>query len=199
MKSFSCVILAAGEGSRAGGYKPLWRIGDGAIIDRVIAAAATVSSEIRVVGGHRFDELRAHIVEAWPGVRLVFNRSWTQGMFSSVRVGLRGIEQPAFIHPADIPGPGAEVYQALAERFLVQQADVTRPVFRGSAGHPVLLSRKAVNAVGNAPSDSSLRDVLRSLPKIDVEVATDLILRDIDTPEDFEILRERMTHDHRHS
>ena len=105
---FVAVILAAGEGRRAGGYKPLWALGDATVIDRVVEAAGAVAARVRVVGGACYGELASHMTDRWPGVELVENRGWKEGgMFSSVRLGLAGIDSPVFVHPCDIPGPGA--------------------------------------------------------------------------------------------
>ena len=104
---FAAVVLAAGEGRRAGGYNPLFSFGkDFRFVDRIIWAARSVCEEIRVVGGACFDELKEHVDAHHAGVHLIQNTNWKHGgMFSSVQKGLRGVVCPCFIHPADIPGP----------------------------------------------------------------------------------------------
>lgn len=190
--SFTCVILAAGEGRRAGGYKPLMPLGRGVVVDRVIAAAKAVAAEIRVVGGFSFEQLAEHIAARWPGVTLVRNTEWKRGMFSSVQEGLAGVVNSAFVHPADIPGPGEGVYQALAEASALKPCMVLRPACGGRSGHPVLLSPAAVRAVQDADPSSNLREVLASLPCFDVEVNDELVLHDFDTIAEFAALRARL-------
>lgn len=185
----SAVIIAAGEGRRAGGYKPLWNLGGVVVIDRVIAAAASVCDEIRVVGGSSFEDLERHIGPAHPGVILVNNADWKEGgMFSSIRCGLEGLDGPAFVHPADIPGVSGEVYRALSSAMIEETAEVYRPSQGGRPGHPVLLSRSAVGSVMAATADSTLRDVLATLGRVDVPVDDELIHFDVDTGEDFDRL-----------
>jgi CTP:molybdopterin cytidylyltransferase MocA len=187
------VILAAGQGSRAGGYKPLWGLGDETVIDRVIKAAASVSRDIRVVGGSNFDELKAHVEANHPQVVLIENTIWKDGMFSSVQAGVKGLELPTFIHPADIPGPGSRVYRELAEAFARNStADVVRPTHAGRAGHPILLSVETVRKVQKAQPTSQLRYELKPLVRLDVPVDDELILRDFDTARDFESLKARL-------
>jgi molybdenum cofactor cytidylyltransferase len=190
---FATVILAAGRGSRAGGYKPLWRLGDETVVDRIIDAAFSVCKEVRVVGGSSFGELRAHVEAKHPKVVLVENQSWRDGMFSSVQSGLKDLALSTFIHPADIPGPGTDVYRRLKEALAQSpNADVVRPTYMGRVGHPVLLGIEAVRSVQRAPAGSQLRYELKSLRRIDAPVDDELILYDFDTKDDFEILKTRL-------
>jgi molybdenum cofactor cytidylyltransferase len=189
--SFTCIILAAGEGRRAGGYKPLMPLGAGAVVDRVIAAAAKIA-DVRVVGGHGFERLESHLKRCWPAVTVVHNKLWERGMFSSVQTGLAGVSGAAFIHPADVPGPGSEIYAALAEAYERDPRDVVRPTFGGRRGHPVLLSSTAVRAVQEAGPEATLREVLAPLECAEVPVEDDLVLFDFDTLEELAALRARL-------
>ena len=187
-----CVVLAAGEGRRAGSYKPLMDLGEGKVIDRVVDAASEAAGEIRVVGGCEFARLEAHLARRWPHAIAVQNARWERGMFSSARAGLEGVTGTAFIHPADVPGPGRAIYRALAEAFEADPRDVVRPVYGGRRGHPVLLSPAAVRAVLAADPDATLREVLAPLPSAEVAVDDDLVLYDFDTLEELETLRRRL-------
>jgi molybdenum cofactor cytidylyltransferase len=187
--TFACVILAAGEGRRAGGCKPLMDLGGIPVVDRVIAAATAACPRIVVVGGCRFEALRDHLAERHPAVEVVRNGDWARGMFSSVRRGLAAVDAPAFVHPADVPGVGPGVFSALALAYEAGPCAVLRPTFGGRRGHPVLLGPGAVTAVLAAGADSNLREVLAPLPGRDVAVDDPLVLRDFDTPEDLDSLR----------
>jgi molybdenum cofactor cytidylyltransferase len=183
---FTAVILAAGEGRRAGGYKPLWSLGNKLVIDRVIAAASSVCDEVRVVGGARFERLEQHVKEHHKSVTLLRNRNWKAGeMFSSVLKGLQDTMGPVFIHPSDIPGPGAGVYRALAQAAKSGHDEVLRPTFNGRPGHPILLSEQTANVVQRAPLSSNLRVELAQCRRGNVEVDDEFVLRDFDTIEDF--------------
>ncbi len=189
--SFIAVILAAGEGRRAGGYKPLWSLGNRPVIDHVIEAASSTCSEIRVVGGACFDELESHLGAHWPEVKRIHNRNWKEGgMFSSVQAGLAGCEAPAFIHPADIPLAGANTYQALAAALAEHDSDYFRPVHGGRGGHPVLLAPSAVRRAVEADPAANLREVLKACTRHDVPTDNEFILRDMDFVEDYEELKE---------
>jgi CTP:molybdopterin cytidylyltransferase MocA len=190
---YACIILAAGEGRRAGGYKPLMPLGAEAVVDRVIAAASAVASEVRVVGGSEFARLEAHLARRWPGATVVVrNAQWERGMFSSVQAGLAGVPDAAFVHPADVPGTGAAVYRALAGAYESGARDVVRPVFEGRRGHPILLSPEAARAVQEADAEDTLRGVLAPFESVDVPVEDDLVLFDFDTLEELAALRVRL-------
>jgi CTP:molybdopterin cytidylyltransferase MocA len=118
-------------------------------------------------------------------------------MFTSVQFGLNGLNAPVFIHPADIAGVGASVYQTLAKATDTFQDDlVFRPVYQGRAGHPILLMPQAVKVAQQASPDANLRDVLRSVtPQRDIPVDDELILYDFDTRSEFQALEERISAD----
>jgi len=186
---FACIIPAAGQGRRAGTYKPLLDLGGQLVIDRVISSARSACSSIVVVGGFDFERLRVHVQKHHSDVKLVHNAEWEKGMFTSIRAGIDGLNGPLFIHPADIPGPSAAVYQELAGAFVSGAQDVFRPVFNDRPGHPVLVAASAVEAVRNSGTDAILRDVLRPLEKMPVPVDEEMILMDFDTMEEFEDLK----------
>lgn len=191
---FTAVILAAGQGSRAGGYKPLCPLGDGVVIERIIDAASSVCASIRVVGGAYYEHLHQHLSLTRPEVVLIENPSWQDGgMFSSVRIGLAGVETPVFIHPADIPCVSSEVYQTLAAAYFHQtdNAEVFRPFYQGHSGHPILLSRDTVTAVCNASPQTNLRQVLASQKLSDITVDDEFIHYDFDTLREYEALKSR--------
>lgn len=184
----AAVIIAAGEGRRAGGYKPLWDLHGRKVIDRVIDAASGICDEIRIVGGAYFDLLEGHLRESRRDITLLQNRDWKEGgMFSSVRLGLAGLTCTTFVHPADIPGVGPGVYEVLAGARDPDH-EVFRPRFEDRPGHPILLSEVAVEAALGAPADTTLRHVLSGLRRKDVPVDDPMIHFDFDTPEDFERL-----------
>lgn len=191
---FTAIIPAAGEGRRAGGYKPLRRIGSCAVIDLIIEAASSVCGEVRVVGGACFDELSRYVKEKHPDVALLNNVGWAEGgMFSSIRIGARDLGGPAFVHPADMPGAGAAVYRRLAAEYANSESEVVRPVCRGRGGHPVLLGPSAVRAVLSAPPDSNLRLVIANLKQREILWDDDLPCIDFDTPKQYEELAARLS------
>ncbi|MCP4606086.1 MAG: NTP transferase domain-containing protein [Proteobacteria bacterium] len=186
---FTAVIPAAGQGRRAGGYKPLWPLREELVIDRIINTSQTVCNKVRVIGGPNFEELSRHIRAHHPEVVLLYNSMWKESnMFVSILTGLRDTTGPVFIHPSDIPGPGSEVYRTLAAALEKNPHEVLRPTFKGRAGHPILLSEETVQTIQQAPPESNLRAELAVRNKTDIAVNDALILHDFDTKEDFDAL-----------
>ncbi|MEY4769111.1 MAG: hypothetical protein RL637_1750 [Pseudomonadota bacterium] len=193
---FTAVILAAGQGSRAGGYKPLWALGERVVIEWIIDAASSVCADIKVVGGAYYENLSTHLAITRPHVTLLENTVWKNGgMFSSVCMGLEGVETPTFIHPADIPGVSDKVYQALAFAYLNENnnAEVFRPSYQGYSGHPILLSHDTALAICNASPETNLRQVLASRRLTDIAVEDEFIHHDFDTLLEYEALKSRLT------
>jgi CTP:molybdopterin cytidylyltransferase MocA len=187
------IILAAGAGRRAGGFKPLWPLGDRVVIDAVIGSARSVCALIRVVGGAEFERLEKHLARHHPGVELVNNEDWERGgMFSSVRLGVRGLDGPAFVHPCDVPGADARVYRLLEQEYRPGVDDAVRPVHRGRGGHPVLLSPEVLTIVRDAPGSATLREALAGFRRRDVELDDDLACVDFDTRAEYLELAERL-------
>jgi len=134
-----------------------------------------------LVTGHRGDEVRA-LVAGEPGVVTVDNPRWEDGMFSSVRVGVARVGAPRFfVTPGDLP----EVTPAVARALLIAGGDTVVPLWRGVAGHPVLLDHTWVDEILSAPPGTTLRAVLATRPRTEVEVGADVV-SDIDTCEDYE-------------
>jgi len=193
MERLAAIVLAAGAGCRAGGFKPLWPLGDGLVIDAVLDAARSVCSLVRVVGGAQYERLAAHLAGRHPQVELVRNEDWEQGgMFSSIQLGATGIDLPAFVHPCDVPGGDREVYRLLASAYQPGTDEAVRPVHRGRGGHPVLLSPDTIDAVRRAPGSATLRDVLGGRRCRDVELASDLACLDFDTLDEYLKLKARV-------
>lgn len=180
--TFEAVVLAAGRGSRAGGFKPALDCGGIPLVVRAVRAFAGVCRRVWVVTGHRGDEVAA-LVAGETGVTTVPNPDWERGMFSSVRAGAAQVTADRFfVTPGDLPLLNPGVIAALAR----VPGLVVAPVFQGQGGHPVLLDRAWVPRILAADPGASLRQLLAGAERTEVAMADDGVLRDIDTCEDYE-------------
>lgn len=180
------VILAAGTSFRAGAFKPALPVGGKPMIERCIEGMNTFCSRIIVVGGHEFERLRS-LVEGIPKAECLYNPSYRQGMFTSVKAGLSHVRgERCFVIPVDIPLVPRQVYESL----LAADGDVVVPSFQERNGHPVCCSRAVIPRILREPDGSTFRDVLKSIGFRTVAVDAEEILLDIDTPWDYgEVLR----------
>ncbi len=186
MEPVSCIVPAAGRSARMGEWKPLLPFRESTIIQNVVRVAFSACARVIVVTGYRGRELAA-LFDDTPGVTLAVNPHWELGMFSSIKIGAAEVDtERFFVALGDMPLIGPEVYGALLK---APAADAVFPAFGGKRGHPVLLNRTVRDAVlaadpvtGSMPAIIS-RFLVRELPWPD-----DSILRDIDTPEQFDAL-----------
>jgi molybdenum cofactor cytidylyltransferase len=141
-----------------------------------------------VVGGYEFDLLRS-LVERIDNVECIHNTSYQKGMFTSVKIGLSHVRgERFFVLPADIPLVPRRVY----EQLLSADADIVIPSFRGRNGHPVCCSRAVIPRILREPDETSFRDALSAIGFRTVPVDAEEILIDIDTPEDYERVQQRI-------
>jgi molybdenum cofactor cytidylyltransferase len=182
------IILAAGSSYRAGAFKPALLLADKPLIQHVLDGMSEVCERIMIVGGHEFDKLRP-LFSDYRSVELVENKNHQAGMFSSVKLGVSAVRSDsAFLIPTDIPLVPSRVYRAL----LAVAGSVVIPTFSDRRGHPILLRRDIFLPILNEPATSSLRDVIRRCGSSLLEVDSEEILLDVDTPEDLKLLEQRL-------
>lgn len=185
----AAVVLAAGTSSRMGQSKVLlpW---DGrpvieTIISRLVAARL---DHIFVVTGHDYEPVTRLLAEQ--PVTTVYNPDYASGeMLSSLQAGLRVLPDTiaaCLVVLGDQPTLEGRVIMQVLAAYAEGKGEIIAPVYRGERGHPILISRRfwpeLLDLAEGAP-----RDVIRRYPDdlALVEVNSDSILRDIDTPEQY--------------
>jgi len=185
----AAVVLAAGTSSRMGRSKLLLPWDDRTVIETIIARlVAARLAEIVVVIGHQADEVVGLLADL--PVRLVHNPAYAEGeMLSSLQAGLRVLPATTaacLVVMGDQPMIEGKVIGRILAAYAEGRGDIVLPVYRGRRGHPVLIGQRfwpdLLALEGGAP-----RDVIRRHPDhvIEIQVGTDSILRDIDTPEQY--------------
>jgi molybdenum cofactor cytidylyltransferase len=198
----SAIVLAAGLSARMGRPKLLLPYGEHTVVEQVVSVLlASPADEVLVVTGHE----RAAVERAlagWP-VRAVFNPDYAAGeMLSSVQVGLAAAapaSRAALLAVGDMPAVEAGVvaqlvaaYRNLPESSVLSGRSpddyVYIPSYQMRAGHPVLVPRSYWPAILALPRGASLRSVWQAEgSRIHwVTVDTPSVLRDMDTPADYE-------------
>ena len=188
----SAVILAAGRSTRMGRLKQLLPYREHTVIEQVILVLlASPVDEALVVTGHERMAVEAALAQ-WP-VRTVFNPHYADGeMLSSIQVGLRAAaaeSQAALLAVGDMPAIEEDVAAQLIQAYRTAGDDcVYIPSYQMRAGHPVLVPRPYWQAILSLPTGDSLRSVLRaeSTRVHWVAVHNASVLRDMDTPADYE-------------
>lgn len=192
----AAIVLAAGYSSRMGSLKPLLKIGNSPVLQRVVELFHDGGiGDIIVVLGHRWDEMSA-LVEA-TGASWVRNHYFELGMFSSVQVGVKALPDDAeafFLQPVDIPMVQRQTITELLARYREGEGDIVYPVFNGKRGHPPLISCRYRDEILNHGGDGGLRAVLRRHEDraVQAHVSDEMILSDMDTPDDYQALVKKL-------
>jgi molybdenum cofactor cytidylyltransferase len=189
------LVLAAGSAGRMGQFKPLLDLGGQPIIVRVIETFfAAGIADVRVVIGHNKDLLLPVLREM--GVRAVINDDYNGGMFSSVKAGVRSLEQNTgafFVLPADVPLISPSTIRFI-EGSLVPGADkIVIPCFEGRDGHPPLISSVFARSIIEYDGEGGLQGFLKEHKDsiLTVSVQDRNVLFDVDEPADYEELKRR--------
>ncbi|MFZ5570689.1 MAG: DVU_1551 family NTP transferase [Thermodesulfobacteriota bacterium] len=194
-RGITAVVLAAGNSSRMGRFKPLLPIGGVTMVERTVALFRKAGIEdICVVTGHGREQLAPLFETA--AVRNIVNRRDHLEMFSSVRLALDAMEpetEAVILLPADIPLIRPWTVRFLLESHHRDRDRILIPCFRGKRGHPVIIPREYFDTIRSWCGKEGLKGVLDRLAPgtVPVAVADENILFDIDTPADYEAALER--------
>ena len=190
----AAVVLAAGASRRFGSPKQLLLVAGRPMVARVTAAVlASQADEVLVVVGSRAGET-VQALAALP-VRTVLNPEWEEGMSSSMRVGLTqlapDVDAVLFVLADQIkltPGEVDAVIGAYSQAISKESPPprMVAPVHGGQRGNPVLFDRSLFPELITVTGDQGGRVLLKRHPDLvlEVEVPTDGVLKDVDTPQD---------------
>ncbi len=200
--SVALVVLAAGASSRLGLCKALVDLGGRTPLARLVDAGRVAfdgAAPLVIAGAHH-----AEIVRAAPiGVEVLENPAWTEGRLGGVALaaGARP-DCDLCLAPVDVPLVPAEVFAALRAAWdsagrppLGWLAPfVVRAGSEREYGHPCLIGRELAARCASLGKDLPLRALrVQAVPLLSIEVDTASILDDLDTPDDLERLRRRIS------
>ena len=186
------VILAAGQSRRMGRNKMLLPFGAVTVLETVVleVQACPAVSDIVVVTGHESDQIAA-LLAAYR-VRCAFNPAYARAeMLLSLQVGLRAFRsavQGALVVLGDQPRLQREVIQRVINAS--EPGKLVMPSYRMQRGHPLLIDHIWWGELLDLPETATLRDFIRAHEEHIryVVVETDSVLKDLDTPQDYEEL-----------
>jgi molybdenum cofactor cytidylyltransferase len=197
------IVLAAGESSRMGSPKALLRAPDGRLFVTRIAAAlgAAGATDVVVVTGTLHDQIQAALDDAALPVRprVVRNPDPSRGQLSSLLVGMDAAIAPGIeallVTLVDVPLVDPPAIAAVVEAWRRTGAPIVRPAIGDRHGHPVLFDRVLFDELRAAPPDAGAKVVVRRHEReiVNVTVADERTLIDIDTPADYAELMRRST------
>ena len=190
------LILAAGEGSRLGGYpKALLKKGGESLLKHSIESIQGLRPiEALVVTGFYSDQVEAEINLINGGVE--FPITWVKnvnpalGQTSSVRLGLESLKSnydALLIALCDQPRIGAYEIESLLKQFERKNPhqEIILPMVNGQRGNPVLFSKETIQKILAIPG-MTCRPFMDEHPDLIRLFATDnqAYLMDVDTQAD---------------
>jgi molybdenum cofactor cytidylyltransferase len=188
------VLLAAGRSTRMGSNKLLADLGGRPVVAHTLAAIAAAGLPMLVVLGNMAAEIRAAIGER---ARFIEAPDYAEGLSRSLRAGIAAAPadwRGAIVCLGDMPEVPPRVLTAMIAAFR-DPHDIVVPTFRGKRGNPVLWPRAHFARLTTLAGDVGGKALLAEFADhvVEVEVDTDAILTDIDTPDALEALRRRQS------
>lgn len=192
------LIPAGGKSTRMGRPKLALPLGEKTVLEHVVHALRRGGVEqVLVVIGPHVPEL-VPLAEA-AGAQTLLLPHETPDMRATVEAGLRWLEDHYRPQPGDlwllVPGDHPTLDPAVVRRLLDAQrqhagCSILLPCFHGKRGHPTLIQWRHVAAIRKRPVEEGINVYLRAQASetLEVPVATESVLVDLDTPEDFEYL-----------
>ena len=184
------IVLAAGKSTRMEGHnKLLAEVQGKPMIRRVVEAAlgSKVDETIVVLG---WEENRVREALADLPCRLIVNREFEKGQSSSLKAGLDEVHPETtavLVLPGDIAKIDSRSIDKVVNSYILDGGTILVAAHKGRYGHPILIDRTLFKDIVQITEEThGLKSVIKMHENEIrlVEVDTDIVLRDVDTPED---------------
>lgn len=188
----AALVLAAGLSSRMGTTKALlpWQNGQTVIAHILGQLRQAGLLNILVVTGHQASEIEQTAQNF--NTRFVHNPDYANGeMLLSMQAGLAALPETtcaSLIVLGDQPQIQAPIVAQIIQAYIQRPAPIIIPSFEMRRGHPMLIERQLWPEILALPIGFAAREVInRHSAEIHyVTVGNDSILRDMDTPQEYE-------------
>ncbi len=187
------IILAAGESKRLGKPKQLLSFGGNTLLTRVAntACESGLKPVIAVLGAND-DKISATL--NIPGLMVVKNDDWKEGMAFSIRTGLFTLTElfpqvdGIVMLVCDQPFLNHDVIRALIEAQRNSGLPAAAASYGGKLGTPALFHKSIFTELMSLSGDTGARKILDKMREDVVTIDFEMGIVDIDTPEDYERL-----------
>ncbi len=183
----SAIILASGLSERMGEPKALlkWN-GTTTFLEKIINEFVHAGCSKIICTLNRKIENSCSKFNVPNMVKFVMNEHPEWGRFHSLTIASQEaiVSDFCFIQNVDNPFVNAEIIEKI---YTQRSFDAwCSPIYNGKGGHPVLLPQIIIQKIVQAQNNYlTLLDILKPYQRINVEINSDVILRNINTPEDY--------------
>ena len=190
----TAVVLAAGQGRRMGQTKQLLPWGDTTVLGQTIRnLKQTAVHNVWVVSGHEPEAIET--IAAAENVYALRNTDYASGeMLSSLQTAVRQLPKnitAVLVMLADQPMVQPATIERIVGAYWQGHGDLIAPAYEGRRGNPVLIGRAYFAELLSLPPGDAPRTLLqRHSDTVHlVSVPSDSILRDLDSPEQYDAER----------
>jgi molybdenum cofactor cytidylyltransferase/nicotine blue oxidoreductase len=193
------LLLAAGEGSRLGGFPKALLKKDGQTLlhSFCLSMQALCPIEIVIVTGFHAQEIESQLASIDTSqlpIRMIRNPHPEAGQASSVRLGLEALKSDydaLIVALCDQPDIGVLEIEALLEQFTRRDThhEIILPMVNGDRGNPVVFSKKVIDSILAIPK-MVCRPYMDQYPELVLIMNTDkqAYVLDADTELDIQAL-----------
>ena len=164
MAYVSAVVIAAGESSRMGRFKPLLQWDGLPMIEFQISSLFEAGvTEVVVVVGHNHESIVGNISSL--GAKYVINEYYRDGKTTSIKAGISSISpdcEEILLLAVDQPRP-PDIIANIISSHLQSNALITSPVYQDRGGHPIMVSSSLRPDLGLiTESRQGIREIFQS-------------------------------------
>lgn len=196
-ETLSAIVLAAGESKRMQNKNKLLLPFKSKTVIRVVVENVVASgvNEVIVVLGHEAEKVKTGL--AGIGVQFVLNKNYEKGMTTSIQEGVKHASGKGYmICLSDMVMITSEEYMQMKNEFLSQLASDERciciPRYKNEKGNPVVFSSVYRDDILHHEEMEGCKGIVRENQSHIhwIEMNTPNVLRDMDSPGDYEHLKE---------
>ncbi len=199
MAAISALILAAGTSSRMGQTKQLLDLGGAPLLKRVIQNVKIFPfTKIIIVIGHDAEKIQNNIAMKDERCRWIFNPKYAYGQSHSLKTGVAAIQtEHVMVFLGDQPFIKDTTILKIYEKGNkcgreMESPFVVRPIYRNIPGHPVFFGNVKQISFNELPQDQGAKTLIKQINNYyELPVTDDGSIFDIDTPQAYEIARQR--------
>jgi molybdenum cofactor cytidylyltransferase len=193
----SIIILAAGEASRMGQAKQLLKLEGQTLLERCLAKAKALPAEaiVTVLGAHLAQT--QPVVEAFgKGVQVAINQEWANGMGGSIAQGMHQVlatnpsTEAVLVLLADQPLVPVEKLAEMIQFYQTNTAEIVASAYHDTFGVPAIFGQAMFEHLLQLKGKTGAKKVMKQHANQLLHFAFPEATFDVDTPEDFERIKE---------